>query len=325
MDRRSVLWNVLWIGVVELAFCSFARCANADEVTIRRFQQEYPRAHSALKAQFERVKGRGWLTESRAGKESPRKAVEFANDGGFRKAHVHPPPSPKGDQSGREIIYCIGPDAGFILGRTEPSAPFVVEDLGGKPVEPIGITMYQAAFGRFLEAPYSVLGRDLAEILAGPATRVVDAREERGPNTTFVHLELEVGKESPPSKCSIVLEPGRGWAIVSAELVAGPANSIRTRQALEYRPDSHSALDLAEASIEMMGVLRMGCRFESIDASPTDGREFTTAFYGLGDLENVDSRPADRRPWVLGASVLAILLSLGSFGLWRAAQRRREI
>lgn len=318
---KGIFGKSLCVLVALSCVASGRSFGGADELS--RFKQEYFRASEKLKSDLLMLKGTCLLTR-RNEKEAERTTnATFAVDHGYRKLQFEKKISSGKTQSIMDIVYVVSPDGAFCLSRKQgpESKDYFVESLGTTDEE---ASTYKTLLGRFLDAPFSISGKPIAEIMASDKFRLLSAEGVDFEQSRCIRIEFEFAGPTPKSgqprtdKAIVVLDPNQGWAVRRSELrIDTPFHPIVICD-IKYAGGTACPNFVAFTDID-----KSYSTFQSREVAvrPTPKVEFTMEHY---NLPNTNQRPAKLsnygRPMTFFALGSAGLI--GAYAMRRAASRR---
>lgn len=284
----------------------------AGQAEVERFRREYPAAAEKLKAHFAQVRGACRLLMQRGG-DSLRVDVDratFAADHGFQKVTIERDRKLGAGRARAEVVYCVGPDTAFSLSRLPGAGTYSVQGIGSDWQDR---SSYDTLFGRFLAAPYSVVGNPLTRIMAYDSFRLVSAEEVDVAGQRLVRVDYEVGGEGHADKAWLHLDPANTWAIRGGEVRFGRLPGGKLAFEVQYGDTAVDGLSFPRrVTFTDPSLLQSSCEFDSIAHGTTPASEFTMGFHGLPDLTrpHVEGGKGGMVVWLAGLAALGFAASL---------------
>lgn len=297
--------KIVWASV----FCAIAACRSwAGQDEIARFRQEYPRAAQRMEAHLAQVRGSCRLSVQR-GSSPDRYDVDratFAADHGLRKVAIDRIRLLGKAKTRVEIIYCVGPNSAFSLRRPAGAEAYSVQGIGSDRQD---ASAFNSMFGRFLTAPYAILGKPLTQIMALGTFRLVSAEEVEIAGERLFRIDYEIGDTANADKAWLHLDPASGWAIRAGEIQSASLPGAKLAFDVQYgSPIGDLPYPRLVKFIEP-DLLKSSCEFEEIAGEPTPASEFTMAFFGLADptRPQVQSSLGGLVPWLIGLAAPGLI------------------
>lgn len=312
------------LGFVFLTSISFVG-VRAGDLDPSQFLKEFTHATGQLEDQFGRVKGVCRLThvsKNPKSREVSESAV-FAADHGFQKVEITTEKnSSKQDGDRVERVYCFGRSSGFQLIRDAGSPAFAVKGIG---TDPNDRRSYLQRFGRFLAAPYAILGTPLSQLLQIPTFKLISAKTIEIEGEQLVQMRYEIGEGPNPDRSMLILDPANSWAIRSGEIRPGISQGRASIQfEIKYEPGQSGTLWPRSVKFHDVTGETATCEFIAFTADPTPENEFRMTHYGLPDLTSGASQRDYLTLPILGLAFLVLFFSLAGWligRLWRRPGR----
>lgn len=288
--------------------------SRGDQAEIERFLREYPEASRRIESHLSRVKGTCRLKLQRGPNRFDIDKAIFAVDHGFRKVTIERDRNQGKARARVEIVYCIGDETAFSLVRQAGSERYVVQGIGSDHEDRMA---YNSLFGRYLTAPYAILGTPLPKIMASPVFRLISAEEVEVDGERLFRIHYEVGEAQKADKVRLDLDPNSGWVIRSGEVRSGRFPGAEVAFDVQYESARDHPPYPRLVTFNDPNLLTSSCEFQSIVPEPTPEREFTMGYYGLADLTR--PRIGERG----GTSMIYWLIGIAALGFVAAYVLRR--
>ena len=292
--------------------------AQADQAEIDRFHKEYPIASLAIQEQLGHIKGKCRLSEVDKSGKSEVHLASFAADHGFRKVVIEGMASQ--GSSGSSTVYCLGPETAFVLYKQAGDSAYQVEAI---EKDAKISRAFERDFGRFLSAPYAILGTPLAELMGIQGFRVTDAERSIRDGIEIVKVQYESGGGERPDKGWVELLPGRSWAILSGELrtgMTGWKDAIRYR--VDYLPTSEEETSIHRVEYKSVVTNLTACEFDKFIHESSPISEFSMSAFGLPDLTKPAPSGTDRSTWLFAIGGAGVVLAALMLALARRISRK---
>ena len=303
-----------WIFGVQIS------TAFSSQEDIDFFIKNYPEASKLLKERMAKVEGTCRLTRTTGRNKPIVNDATFAADYGMHKVRIIQKPRSEKSPERAETVYCVGPNSEFTLVRTSEATPYSVKGIGTDEKDRTG---YLQKFGRFLEAPYSVQGIPLTQIMNQPNFHLTSAEKIQVGGREMMKVAFSMGKAPGASDVRLVLDPSSGWTIRSGEL---QPVAMQGRAKISFEAEYGSGTNDPEfpkfVKFEDLNGDKFTCEFLEIKKNSRPEDEFKMPYFGLPDMTATASASSDRSMlyWMAGTAVLACLLA---WQLRRYTRRRR--
>lgn len=250
-----------------------------DDAARARFVNEYPAASATLERQLSEWKGRARIRPVTGSRRGGGTLVAFAVDDDRRKIELDVATK----KSRSTFVYVVTDHGAFQLSRSSPDRPFQINGMG---LDPKSLGDFDHQFGKYLTAPWAVVGVPIREWMKLPNYRLLDVQASGTGAEEVAEVEFEAGEfHGRPNLIRLRLDPNRGWAVLRSEFLPGGSKVSPTLMEIEYADDDaegrarprrihHRALDRSEEI----------CEFEQVEFAPTPESEFQMRHYGLKDV-----------------------------------------
>ena len=287
-----------------------------------RFLAEYPTAVQELKQEFAEVRGVATTRAVNGNKLGPPRIYDFATGPGRRKFEFDfPSRTLAGKLSVDRFAYAQLDKRNIEVERTGPTGPYKATAIDDD--SPLRRAVFSRVFGRNLESPWSINGRDVAQAVDRGWFAIEDAREieEQGRKLVEVTFRLTTMKE--PNFYRAAFDPQLHWAIMRGSTWEADPNKLSERYEASYSPAASGRPYLKSVHYWNLDGKETLCEFGPVEFASTPAAEFTLEHYLL------KSPPLPPRPPNYRLVLIIIALAVGLLGAaWyarRLASRRAGV
>lgn len=275
---------------------------------IERFMLEYGRAAPQIESFYGRLRG-DFKIVRQSGVKLQKELIdegEFNIDHGMSKVSILRSLNAGEKGERHEFVYCVAPNYSFTIIRRPGEKTFDVRGIGGDQSDKVS---YINKFGRFLSAPFSVLGNPLSKIMKIEGFQIISAAQIKPDR---FELEYLIGTSPVKDKVKLVLDPSQGWVIKSGLILpAAAGGKARIEFQVDYQEGDMIPLP-KQVKFRDPTLLETTCDFTSITTEPTDRAEFSMTFYGLPEMAGSRrNRNESVIPILIVLSMLGAMLGVG--------------
>lgn len=309
------------LPALSLSLVVFSQTAN-DTSVWDRFVKEYPGAAARLEDRLLPARGNAFLFKS-AGRTQKTSGtfVKFAITRSLRKFEVSIEPGAKAGTQNYTAVYCMAGLRSFRLNAFAGS-PYQVRGVGSDPAQ---MAEFRTVFGKFLEAPWAILGAPLVDFIRNKEFQLDAAKEVDTNRGRLVEINFRFGTfNEKPNSYRVRLDPALNWAIVESEFRLGSTVAPESLE-IEYSPASSDGRFFPKR-IAALGIdgKRQICEFEQVAFIEALASEFTMEHCNLKDVTQFARKPPSPLfGWFVGTVIVVALLALAIL-LKRLANMRRR-
>lgn len=285
-----------------------------------RFLRECPSAVAEIGSRMFPAKGDARVFDAKSGdgKRLTNRFV-FAVDGARRKLEWTREFKQGKDPRVIRTVFSLDEKTSFRL-KSVGASPYQIEAIGLGPVEK---AMFWTIFGKYLDAPGTILGITPAGLISNPKLQISVAREIETGRGRVVEVRFD-GKtgDSQPISYRARLDPRLSWAVLESERRMGSSEPELIE--IEY----HSGLPGGRIFPKRVKS-RAGdgteaiCEFERIEFVSTPSAEFGMEHYGLKDVAQYATARSSPFWDLLGWGGIVVVLLVTSVALKRVINRLR--
>jgi hypothetical protein len=195
-----------------------------------RWRREYPAAVERLEAAASVFTATGSLSRrSLNGKVIRTRKVTFARDRDRKLLIRDDRVAEKTRQPPPTDVICMTPELAFRLVRQGKTGPFLIEGHAATPDWEGMKSQFLALFDVYVESAYSFMGKRFLDVTRDPSFALAGIRPEPREGEDLVAITYKAGSGDEAQSGTVVLDPGRDWAIRSHDIrarVPFPAESI---------------------------------------------------------------------------------------------------
>lgn len=284
--------------------CSTAAIAGEKEADF--FLKEYKKSAEQIKDRLSRLKGS--CIVSITGKDNPKEKLKhhfnFDYNGDNKKIEVDYR-RPEGIET---YVYCVEGNAGFQLHRSVNTAEFSV---AGLEKNARLSRLMTSKVGRFLWAPYSILGLPLTVYLNDPTFHLDSAEVVHAKGKDYYEITFSTGKGVSGSVWKVLLDPAMNWAIHRGSL---STIGLQTNELIHFEVTYSSDLphDFVPIEVDLTDTTgdRYLCNFKDVVFSNTPSSEFSMEHYSLPDLTKRSSVGLHRYAWLIMLAIGGCLVAV---------------
>lgn len=270
-----------------------------------RFAQTYPSEVRVLKGQFMEIRGVAKLSTVKKGKSGPPKDFRFASGPDRRKFEFESSHSRSGKQSVNRYGYAELNERSIEVERTGSADVYSVLAIGDN--DPTRRALFNALFGKYMEAPWAINGRDVEEAVARGWFSVVEAREIGVDGRDLIEVTFRLTTMAEPNYYQAVFDPSLHWAILRASRWTTDPEKPSERYEVTYGPTASGKPYMKTVRWWDRNGRETLCEFDAVEFATTPAAEFTLEHYGLKSPPLPVKGPNYRMAGWIAASAVGLL------------------
>ena len=284
-----------------------------------RFLDNYPSQVGKLKQELAEARGVATVRSVTDSKLGPPVVYQFATGPGRRKFEFERDVQmPSGTSSVNRYGYAVLDGRNVEVQRTGPSEPYVVRGIGDDDL--MRRAVFDAVFGKYLEAPWGFDGYDIANAVARGWFEVTEAREVQEQGRDLVEVTFLLTTMEQPIYYRVAFDPTLHWAITRASTWGGDPSISSERYDVTYGPTDSGRPYMRTLRWWGLDGEETLCEFGPVEFEATPAPEFTLEHYGLKSPPLPDRGP--NYPLLIAILTLAVVLLIAAWFARRLAMRR---